>query len=445
MFGEQELRRIADEVLDASPADETEVLIFAEQSQLTRFANSVIHQNVAESDRRVRVRVIAGGRTGVASTNDLGPAGLEAVVNRAAAISRFQPADPELLPLPLPQVTARVDAYSQATASCPPELRAHGVQAICRLAGAEGLVASGAFRTGEREVVVANSRGVFAYHPSTIADLNTVIMGSDSSGYASRTDVDVAHIDAEGAGREAVDKARRSRGPREVAAGVYPVLLEAYAVGDMLSFMAYLGFGALAVQEGRSFMAGHLGERLVHEAISIWDDGLDPTGLAMPFDFEGMPKRRVELIRGGVATGVVYDRRTAAREGRESTGHGLPAPNTRGPMPTNLFMASGSASREEMLRALGRGLWVTRFHYVNPVHPLKAVLTGMTRDGTFLVENGEVVAPVKNLRFTQSVLEALNHVVAVGSHTTLLGGRFGGTRVPDLALAEFRFTGTTEF
>jgi predicted Zn-dependent protease len=167
--------------------------------------------------------------------------------------------------------------------------------------------------------------------------------------------------------------------------------------------------------------------------------------MPMPFDLEGMPKRRVDIIRDGVATAVVYDRQTAARDGKESTGHGLPAPNTRGPMPMNLFMASGEATQEEMVRAVDRGLWVTRFHYVNPVHPLKAILTGMTRDGTFLIEHGEVTAPVKNLRFTQGVVEALDHIAGVGRRTALFSQWRGATRVPDLALGEFRFSGATEF
>jgi PmbA protein len=445
MFGEQELRRVTDAVLSASAAEETEVLISARDSQLTRFAGSYIHQNVAERDRTVRVRVIVGKRSGVASTNDVSEAGLQSVVARATDSAGAQPENPGLLPMPGGRPIPQVAAFGEATASCSPDTRAEAVGTICDLAREAGLVASGAFTTGQQELVVANSLGLFAYHPSTVADLNTVIMGDDSSGYASRTDLDVCRIDAEAAGREAVNKALRSRAPRDLGPGVYPVFLESYAVGDMLMYMAYLGFGALAVQEGRSFLAGHLGERVFDRQISIWDDGLDPAGLPLPFDFEGVPKQRVDIIRDGVAAGVVYDRETAAREGRESTGHGLPAPNTRGPMATNLFMAPGQATREDMLRSLDRGLWVTRFHYVNPVHPLRAVLTGMTRDGTFLIENGQVTTPVKNLRFTQSALEALNHVVGVSARTALARTRFGGWRAPDLALGEFRFSGTTEF
>ncbi|HOG48634.1 MAG TPA: TldD/PmbA family protein [Anaerolineae bacterium] len=445
MFGENELRRVAEQVLAASQADETEVLILAHDTQLTRFADAVIHQNVAERDQALRVRAVIGRRTGVASTNDVTAAGIAAAVQRAADIARLQPESPLYLPMAAPAVMAQVPARIEATAACTPEARAQGAGAICRLAQEAGLAAAGAFSTEERELVVANSQGLWAYAAGTLADLNTVIMGADSSGYASRTDIDVRRIDAEGAGREAVAKALQSRAPRDVAAGSYPVVLEAYAVEEMLGYMSYMGFSALAVQEGRSFLAGRLGQQIVDPRISIWDDGLDATGIPAPFDFEGVPKRRVEIIKEGVATGVVYDRQTAAREGKESTGHGLPVPNTMGPMAGNLFMAPGAASREELVRSVGRGLYVTRFHYVNPVHPMKAVLTGMTRDGTFLIENGEIAAPVKNLRFTQGVIEALNHVIAVGVHTVLGRGWVGGNRAPDLALGEFRFSGTTQF
>lgn len=354
MFGESELKRVADQVLAASRADETGVLILAQDAQLTRFANSYIHQNVAERDRAVRIRAVVGKRTGVASTNDLTAESLAAAVERAARSAQLQPESPDLLPAPAP--AARVPAFVEATASYTPEARAHGAGIICRLAQEAGLSAAGAFSTGASELLVANSRGLFAYRAGTLADLNMVIMGADSSGYASRTDLEVTKIDAEAAGREAVDKALRSRAPREIPAGVYPVLLEAYAVEDMLAYMGYMGFGALAVQEGRSFLGGRFGQQIVDPRISIWDDGLDPAGIPSPFASEGTPKRRVDIIKDGVAAGVVYDRQTAGREGKESTGHGLPAPNTMGPLPGNLFMAPGAATREEMLHAIGRGL-----------------------------------------------------------------------------------------
>jgi predicted Zn-dependent protease len=278
-----------------------------------------------------------------------------------------------------------------------------------------------------------------------LADINTVIMADDSSGYAAATAWKVGGINAEAIGAEAVEKALRGRHPRELPPGRYPVILEEYAVADIMDTLAYLGFGALAVQEGRSFMVDRFGEQIMSDAISIWDDGLDPTGLPMPFDFEGVPRQRVDLIKRGVAEAVVYDSYTAGKEGKASTGHGLPAPNTHGPVPGHLFMAPGEVNKEEMLAAMERGLWVTRFHYTVPVHPKLAIVTGMTRDGTFLVEKGEISYPIKNLRFTQSYVEALAKVELVGRTTRLQQSWFGGTRVPALKVAEFEFTGATEF
>jgi predicted Zn-dependent protease len=242
-----------------------------------------------------------------------------------------------------------------------------------------------------------------------------------------------------------VDKALKSRHPRELPPGRYPVILEEYAVADIVDMLARLGFGALSVQEGRSFMVDRFGERIMSDAISIWDDGLDPTGLPMPFDFEGVPRQRVDLIKGGVAEAVVYDSYTAGKEGGASTGHALPSPNTFGPIPAHTFMAPGEASKEELLASMERGLWVTRFHYTRPVHPKLVIITGMTRDGTFLVEKGEIAYPIKNLRFTQSYLEALSNVEAVSRETKLQQNWFGGTRVPALKVTEFEFTGATEF
>jgi len=202
-----------------------------------------------------------------------------------------------------------------------------------------------------------------------------------------------------------------------------------------------MGLGALAYQEGRSFLCGKLGQKVLDEKITIVDDGLDPTGLPTPFDGEGTPKRRVVLFERGVARNVVYDVRTAAKEGRTSTGHGSPAPNPSGPMPGNMLMEPGGSSVEEMIRSTKRGLLVTRFHYTNVAERSKATITGMTRDGTFLVENGAVAGPVRNLRFTESCLRALSAVEFVGRERR----RIGTTVVPALKLRSFRFTGATEF
>lgn len=445
LLGPDKIKALVEQVLAHSHADQTEVLVLGGETALTRFANSHVHQNVAERNVQVRVRAVVGRRVGVASVNDLDPAALRRVVEQALEIARRQPENPGFSSLPGPRPIPTVDAFVAATADCTPEQRAQAVAAICKLSKDTGLVASGAFTTSSTEVAVANSLGVWAYAPSTYADLSAVIMAEDGSGYAGMTACDVREIDAERVAVEAVDKALRSRGPSTIEPGAYTVILEEDAVAEMLSYLSYLGFSALAVQDGRSFMAGHLGERITGENVSIWDDGLDPSGLPCPFDFEGMPKQRVDLIQRGVAQGVVYDSYTALKEGKQSTGHALPAPNPAGPLPGNLFMQAGHSSKAKMLASVERGVWVTRFHYVNPVHPLKTVLTGMTRDGTFWIEKGEITRPIKNLRFTQSVLDTLSCVRAMSSETRLRGGFFGGVRVPALCIERFTFSGVTQF
>lgn len=445
MLGPEKMKEIVQHVLGHSTADQTEVLVSTQESALTRFANSRIHQNVAERNVEVRVRAVFGRRVGVASDNDVADRALDRVSERAAEIALLQPENPDFVSLPASQPVAAVTAFVQATADCTPEQRAAAVATICNLTRDARLTASGSFSTSTGELAVGNSLGVFAYAPSTQADLTAVIMSDDSSGYANHTALDVGQVHPEEIGREAAEKALRSRNPQSVPAGEYTVILEPYAVATLLSYLAYLGFGALALQEGRSFMAGKLGQRLTGENISIWDDGQDETGFPTAFDFEGMPKKRVDLISNGVAQAVVYDSYTANKAGKASTGHALPAPNPYGPLPGNLFLNPGAASKEQMLASVDRGLYVTRFHYVNPVHPLKTILTGMTRDGTFWIENGEIRHGTKNLRFTQNVLEALSSVQVISEETKRGGGFFGAVRAPALCIGRFAFTGVTGF
>jgi len=448
MLGQKRIKEIANSILSRSTADQTEVVILAGDSYLTRFANSTIHQNVAEADNEVRIRVVMGTQIGVATTNDLDDAALAAALENALAIARLQPENPDFKSLPGPSPIPEANAFSQATADCPPEQRARGAGAVCLLARQAGMNASGALTTAELEIGVANSLGVFAYLPSTYADINTVVMSDTSAGYASAMALDVNDLDFEAIGKEAVDKCQRSQNPRSLEPGDYTVILEPYAVQDFVQMMTFTGFGAVALQEGRSFMSGKLGQQIVDPRISIWDDGTSPAGLPMPFDFEGVPKQRVDLIKEGVANAVVYDSyRAGKEEGQASTGHALPAPNTWGPLPLNAFFAPGDATLDEMIASTERGLYVTRFHYTRPAEPSQVVITGMTRDGTFLIENGEIAYPVKNLRFTQSYLEALNHVDMIGRQPRLLMGlgNIAHDSVPALKLNKFTFTGATEF
>lgn len=447
MLGEKRIKEISERILADSPAEQTEVLILGEDRQLTRFANSYIHQNVAEENAELRVRAVFGQRVGVASTNDLSKPALERVVQEAAAIAQLQPPNPDFHSLPYPRPIPAVNGFVEKTAQITPQQRAAAVGEICRPAREQGLSASGAFTTAVFETVVANSLGLFGYAPSTLADLKTVIMGDSGSGYAQATSMDVGEINAEALGKEAVEKAKRSQNPRRLEPGQYPVILEEYAVQEMLFYLSYLSFGALAVQEKRSFMAGHFGQKVMDQKISIWDDGLDRRGLPTPFDYEGVAKQKVEIIASGVAQGVVYDSYNAGREdGKESTGHALPAPNSEGPLPWNLILGSGQDSKEGMLASIDQGIWVSRFWYINPIHPLRTIITGMTRDGTFLIQKGEVVGPIKNLRFTQSIVEALSTVSTVGKEQKLLlDAHFGSYLVPAIKIENFNFTGATDF
>ncbi len=329
---------------------------------------------------------------------------------------------------------------------------------VCRRAREAGCIASGAFRTSVHEFAVANSRGqqprLFVYHPATAADLTTVVMTDDSSGYAADASWRVEDLDVVARGEEAIDKALRGRRPQAVDAGVYPVVLEPYAAHDMLATLCQAA-GADPVQEGRSWMSGRQGEELMSPLISIWDDGLDPAGWPLPFDFEGLPRQRVDIVQDGVVGHAVYDRERAAKEeGQRSTGHALPPANPfspwlnssrLGPVSLHGFMAPGETSVEEMIASTERGLYVTRFWYTRTVHPREAVITGMTRDGTLLIENGELTTPVRNLRFTQSYVEALDGVEAVGDEARLLWTDPGILSAPALKLSRFSFTGTTEF
>lgn len=445
MLGYEKLERLADRVLAMSRAEQTEVVLIVQDSALTRFAQSRIHQNVSESSVELRVRVLVDKRVGVATTNDLSLRSLRNVTERALQLARLQPENPELAPLPDPQPITQVASWAASTREFSARQRARAVSTICRLASEQGLQASGAFLTSVSELLVANSQGVRAYAPSTSAELTTVAMSADSSGFAQDTAIDVTVLDAERLGREAVGRALTGRQPQTLSPGKYTVILEPYAVAELVAYLAYLGLGARAFQEGRSFMTGQLGRQITGEQITVWDDGSDSRGLPFPFDFEGLPRRRVELITNGVARGVVYDSQTAFREHKFSTGHALPAPDTFGPLPVNLFLQPGSQSVDQMLAAVDHGVWVTRLHYVNPVHPLNTVVTGMTRDGTFWIERGEIRNGIKNLRFTQSILDAFRSTRSVGTETRLLPGMVGGIRAPALLIDDLSFTSATQF
>jgi PmbA protein len=425
-------------------ATEAEALVTADDAQLTRFANSEIHQNVAESNAQVNLRFVVGRRVGVASSNRVDDEGLRRLAETAGAIARNSEELEDWAGLPAPTPVVEVaEAWAEGTAGASPELRADGVREVIAAADAAGVVSYGSFSTAAEAIAVANSKGIRAAQRRTTSQLLTVSMAPDGgSGYAEAAAVDATTIDAAAIGREAASKARSSANPVAVEPGDWAVVLEEYAVVDLLSMLGYMGFSALAVQEERSF--AEPGKRVGSDLVTIVDDAMDPATLPMAFDYEGVAKVRVALIENGICRDVVYDSQTAARAGRESTGHALPAPNPYGPFPLNMAMSAGTSTREELIGGLERGLLVTRFHYTNPVHPKLAIVTGMTRDGTFLVEGGRIVRPVRNLRFTQSYLTALAATSAVSRERRTLKGDFGGVVVPAIRVDSWTFTGATE-
>jgi predicted Zn-dependent protease len=429
--------------LDAGAGD-AEALVLGGHEELTRFANSEIHQNVSETSTSVNLRVVIGRRVGVASGNRVDPDGLADLARAAVTIARLQPeleldpVLPERAPVPLLPGTA-----ARATLKATPEDRAEAARAIIAAADTAGVVAFGSYRTAAELVAVASSRGISVAEERSLAHALTVMESPDGgTGYAESAAVDHRTIDPAALGREAAERARAMANPVALPAGDYPVVLEGYAVLDILDFLGYLGFSALAVEEDRSF--AEPGRVIGSSLVTIRDDATDPAGTPCSFDYEGVAKQPVMLLEAGVCRDVVHDAGTARRAGRASTGHGLPAPNTYGPFPINMVMDAGNATRDELIGGLERGLLVTRFHYTNVVHPKLAMITGMTRDGLFLVEDGRVVGPVRNLRFTQSYLDALAGVEAVGRERRLLRGFMGSTLVPAVRIASFGFTGVTE-
>jgi PmbA protein len=446
MRTQEDLYSLCQQALQQCKPYPAEILVISTNNALTRFANNFIHQNVSEADTTLHVRVLAGKRLGTASTNRVDQVGLSEMANRAQHNAQTGLDDPHFPGFLESATYPAITAFDPPTANLSPRLRAEQVRTTCHLAAEAGLNASGVFSSGCSQMAIANTLDIFAYHASTHTDFQTVVMGQDSSGHAHASAWRIADIPVEALAREAIQKAKLGSNPREISPGEYPVLLDPYATQDMLAMLNWHGMGAQAVLEGHSWMNEHMGEKIMDSRVNIWDDSLDLAGIPAPFDYEGVPKKRVEIVKAGVAMTPVYDRRTAHLAGVTSTGHALhPSMHALSPIASNLFLAPGESDLEAMIRATRRGLYITRFWYTRQVHPRGCVVTGMTRDGVFWIENGELAYPVKNLRFTQPYVEALNSVEAIGRERHLLVSEYGNIacRVPAVKLARFNFTGIT--
>lgn len=430
---------LADAVLAAVPRGEAEVVITEDDHALTRFARNTVHQNVAETGLSLRLRLVREGRVGVAEVRGGAEDAIGKLVTNAEEARRLAPAEADPTPLPEPDGGDGPCGWSERTADASPEEAAAVVGSITSAAAARNLQAFGAFSTRAIQRAVANSRGLRRHGRATAASLITVARGEAGAGYADRHAVDATDIDPDALAAEVIETAERNQRPRPADPGEYEVVLSPYAVQEMVAYLSYVGFSALAVQEHRSFM--RRGERLMGPEVTIRDDAADPAARPFPFDHEGVSTRRVDLIDAGVCGDVVYDTPTAIHDGVTSTGHALPQPNTMGPWATHLVMEPGTTPAADLVRSVRRGLYVTRFWYVRVVHPLRTVITGMTREGTFVIEDGRLGPPVRDLRFTQSIVAALDGVRAISAERRLeLGEDGSAVLVPWLHLGSFSFT-----
>jgi PmbA protein len=440
------LLEVAETAIAAEGADDAEALVLRQAGGLTRFASSRIHQSTWQEDLSVRLRlVVDGNRVGTATVHDTEPAAVRATARRAAQVARTMPPDPGYPGMPGPGAYPDAGRWDEATAAADPTTRAGLVAEVVRRLPS-GVTAAGACETRQLEVAVANRRGVRALGATTAASFSILADAGSGTGWAEGAAPSLAAVDVAGLGERAARKAVDAREPRELTPGAYPVVLEPCAVATLVQFLGWLGFGAKAYDEGRSFLVGRLGQRVCSPLVTIVDDALAEDTIGVGFDFEGVPRRRVTLVDEGVAASLVYDFRSARQHGVEPTGHGLPAPSTEGALPLHLSMLPGRTPREELVTGMERGLLVTRFHYTNLVNLMDTTITGMTRDGTFWVEDGQVRGAVRNLRFTQSILEALSAVRAVGADTELSGeDGYGAARAPALAIDRFNFSSATTF
>jgi len=443
MLTPNEARELASRAVALTQADEAEALVAAETGALTRFANNRINQNVSESNALVSVRAVIDRQIGVASTNRTDEASLRACCEAAVAAARVAPADPKFPGLPEPEPVAASDRSVEATRAYDADARSAAVAAIVGASKQRDLSAAGKVRVAEHVLAVANSRGIDVAGSVSGIQATVLSAGATGSGWASFLSRDASDFDPEALGIEAAELALRSANPTDLEAGVYPVVLAPEAVADIMDFLAYVGFSVKAYEEGRSFLTNRLEHQVFSTEVSIVDDALSDHAMGLTFDYEGVPKRQVTLVDYGVPQQPVTDSYWAARSGWPNSGHALPAPNQFGPMPLNLEMLPGQSTMEELIGQVERGVYVTRFHYVNVEDPVPVTLTGMTRDGTFLIENGRLTRPLKNLRFTQSMVEALYDCEGATAERRFVGTEEGASLVPGIYCTRFAFTGQT--
>jgi predicted Zn-dependent protease len=443
-YSASDLEHIAERILKLSEADETEVEIDSTVDALTRFANNTIHQNVSEHTLGISVRAVADGRTARATTNKTDEESLRRVVAAAMSLARNQPENPDLLPMLGPQKYQKVSHYFASTVSATPQDRARAVTRVCNMAEEGKQTAAGIFTTGFVRNLLMNSKGLSARHDHTRAEFSVTILEENSSGWAKSNSPDILNIDSDALFESASEKAAGSRKPRELEPGRYTAILEPAAVLDFVGFIFY-DFAGTAVLDKRSCFNDRMGKKIFGENVTLWDDVYHPLQVGAPWDGEGFPRQKVLLVDRGVPKNLVYGRATAKKMKAKPTGHGFTLPNEYGEAPMNLVFGGGDKSVDDMIRSTERGILVTRFWYIREVEPYEKVLTGMTRDGTFLVENGRVTGGIRNFRFNQGIIETLANVEMLGPAVRATGEESFEMVVPPMKIRDFHFSEVTKF
>ncbi len=447
LLPQRELRGIIETVLQlakSTDAEETEVHVDEVADALTRFANNGIHQNVFEHGVTVSVRTVSDGRTARATTNRLEEDSLRAAIEASLSLAHSQPKDPRLLPMPGKQRYRQVNRFIKATAALTPEDRARAVRRACDLATKKGQVAAGIFSSGQSQTAVANSRGLFAAYCETHSQFSITMQEDPAASWAKADSADVRAIDPQQLAEKASGKAHLAVKTKELAPGRYTVILEPAAVLDLVGFLFY-DFAATAVEDKRSCLNERMGKQLFGKNISISDDVYHPLQKGAAFDGEGLPRQKVLLVDRGMPKNLVYSRASAKAARKGPTGHGFALPNEYGEAPMNLVFSGGDSSLEKMVASTERGLLVTRLWYIREVDPYEKVMTGMTRDGLFLVENGRVTGAVKNFRFNQSLIEMLKKVELMSPAIRATGEESFEMVVPAMKIRDFYFSEVTKF
>jgi PmbA protein len=428
----------------AAGVRDVEALIGTRSEALTRFANNGIHQNVAEEGRWLSVRAQMGQQTARATTNRFDDDSIRRAVEKALALANAMAPDPDLLPMAEPGTIESPSRFSESTSNTTPEMRAGAVAEAIKIVESAGQTAAGIYSTEREFDALFNSRGVAAFHSETMANFSITAMAGDSSGWAKASSTDRTQISPLDLARSASDKARLSISPRELPPGRYTVVLEPAAVLDLVG-QIFGDFSATAIADQRSFLTDRIGEQLFGKNITIRDDVYHPLQAGAAYDGEGVPRKRLTLVDGGVPREIAYSRASAHKAGVSPTGHGFPLPNEAGEMPQNIVIEGGNTTLEDMIASTDRGILVTRLWYIREVDPYEKIMTGMTRDGTFLIEGGKVTGGLRNFRFNQSVIELLKNVEALSPAVRASGEEAFDMVVPAIKAHDFNFTEVTRF